>query len=62
MRWQAPRLPLACCALRAHILACEGDSKWVFFHGNCQEYEANKERRLCEEGARPKRVRFMAQN
>jgi sulfate-transporting ATPase len=25
-----------------HILACEGDSKWVFFPGNYAEYEANR--------------------
>ena len=41
-----------------HILACEGDSQWVFFNGNYQEYEADKKKRLGEEGARPKRVRF----
>jgi sulfate-transporting ATPase len=41
-----------------HILACEGDSQWFFFNGNYQEYEADKKKRLGEEGARPKRVRF----
>ena len=41
-----------------HILACEGDSQWFFYDGNYQEYEADKKRRLGEEGARPKRVRF----
>jgi len=41
-----------------HILACEGDSQWSFFDGNYQEYEADKRKRLGEEGARPKRVRF----
>jgi sulfate-transporting ATPase len=41
-----------------HILACEGDSQWAFFDGNYQEYEADKKKRLGEEGARPKRVRF----
>ncbi|MFN3566053.1 MAG: energy-dependent translational throttle protein EttA [Burkholderiaceae bacterium] len=41
-----------------HILACEGDSKWTFFEGNFHEYEADKVRRLGEEGARPKRIRF----
>jgi sulfate-transporting ATPase len=41
-----------------HILAAEGDSQWVFFPGNYQEYEADKLRRLGEEGARPKRMRF----
>ena len=41
-----------------HILACEGDSQWFFYNGNYQEYEVDKRRRLGEEGARPKRVRF----
>ncbi len=41
-----------------HILAAEGESQWVFFNGNYQEYEADKVRRLGEEGARPKRMRF----
>ena len=41
-----------------HILAAEGDSQWVMFPGNYQEYEADKVKRLGEEGARPKRVRF----
>jgi len=44
--------------IATHILACEGDSKWFFFDGNYQEYEADKKKRLGEEGARPKRVRF----
>ena len=43
-----------------HILAAEGDSQWVFFDGNYQEYEADKKKRLGEEGARPHRVRFKA--
>jgi sulfate-transporting ATPase len=41
-----------------HILAAEGESQWVFFNGNYQEFEADKRRRLGEEGARPKRMRF----
>ncbi|WP_370263498.1 energy-dependent translational throttle protein EttA [Limnobacter sp.] len=44
--------------IATHILACEGDSQWVFFDGNFQEYEADKIKRLGEEGARPKRVRY----
>ena len=43
-----------------HILAAEGDSQWVFFDGNYQEYEADKIKRLGEEGAKPKRVRYKA--
>jgi len=44
--------------IATHILAAEGDSKWVFFNGNYQEYEADKKKRLGEEGARPHRLRF----
>ncbi|MEJ5211235.1 MAG: energy-dependent translational throttle protein EttA [Burkholderiales bacterium] len=44
--------------IATHILACEGDSQWVFFDGNYHEYEADKKRRLGEEGARPKRIRY----
>ncbi len=43
-----------------HILAAEGDSQWRFFDGNYQEYEADKKKRLGEEGAKPHRVRFKA--
>ena len=46
--------------IASHILACEGDSKWVFFNGNYQEYEADKRKRLGEDGARPKRIRYKA--
>ena len=44
--------------IATHILAAEGDSRWSFFTGNYQEYEADKRRRLGEEGARPHRIRF----
>ena len=44
--------------IATHILAFEGDSKVVFFDGNYNEYEADKRRRLGEEGAKPKRLRF----
>ncbi len=44
--------------IATHILACEGDSQWVFFDGNYQEYEADKKRRLGEEGVAPKRIRY----
>ena len=46
--------------IATHILACEGDSHWTFFDGNYQEYEADKKKRLGEEGAKPKRVRYKA--
>ncbi len=44
--------------IATHILAFEGDSKVVFFDGNYHEYEADKIRRLGEEAAKPKRLRF----
>ena len=46
--------------IATHILAAEGDSQWTFFDGNYQEYEADKKKRLGEEGAQPKRVRYKA--
>ena len=44
--------------IATHILAAEDDSKWVFVEGNYQDYEADKRRRLGEEGARPHRLRY----
>ncbi len=44
--------------IATHILAAEGDSHWTFFDGNYQEYEADKKKRLGEEGAKPKRIRY----
>ena len=44
--------------IATHILAFEGDSQVVFYPGNYQEYEADKVRRLGEEAARPRRIRF----
>ena len=41
-----------------HILAAEGESQWNFFTGNFQEYEEDKKKRLGEEGAKPKRIRY----
>jgi len=41
-----------------HILSAEGDSQWTFFAGNYQEYEDDKKKRLGEEGAKPKRIRY----
>jgi sulfate-transporting ATPase len=46
--------------IATHILAAEGDSQWTFFDGNYQEYEADKRKRLGEEGAKPKRMRYKA--
>ncbi|PLZ01427.1 energy-dependent translational throttle protein EttA [Burkholderia sp. WAC0059] len=44
--------------IATHILAFEGDSQVTFFDGNYQEYEADKVKRLGEEAARPKRLRY----
>ena len=44
--------------IATHILAFEGDSQVMFFEGNYQEYEADKRKRLGEEGAKPKRLRY----
>ncbi|MCE2858695.1 MAG: energy-dependent translational throttle protein EttA [Oxalobacteraceae bacterium] len=44
--------------IATHILAFEGNSQVTFFDGNYQEYEADKKRRLGEEGAKPKRIRY----
>jgi sulfate-transporting ATPase len=44
--------------IATHILAAEGDSQWTFFNGNYQEYEADKKKRLGDEGAAPHRLRF----
>jgi ATP-binding cassette ChvD family protein len=41
-----------------HILAFEGESHVEFFPGNYNQYEADKKRRLGEEGARPQRVKY----
>ena len=46
--------------IATHILACEGDSKWRFFAGNFQEYEADKVERLGEDAAKPQRIRYKA--
>jgi len=44
--------------IATHILAFEGESKVAFFPGNYQEYEADKVKRLGEEAAKPKRIRY----
>jgi sulfate-transporting ATPase len=43
-----------------HILAFEGDSTVSFFPGNFQEYETDKIKRLGEEAAKPRRIRYKA--
>jgi len=40
---------------------CDADPvwlRWTFFDGNYQEYEADKRKRLGEEGTKPKRIRY----
>jgi energy-dependent translational throttle protein EttA len=44
--------------IATHIIAFEGDSHVEFFPGNYNEYEADKKRRLGEEGSKPKRVKY----
>ncbi|MDB5816166.1 MAG: ccmA [Rhodocyclales bacterium] len=44
--------------IATHILSCEGNSQWTFFAGNYAEYEEDKKKRLGEEGAKPKRIRY----
>jgi len=44
--------------IATHILAAEGESQWTFFNGNYQEYEEDKKKRLGEEAAKPKRIRY----
>ena len=44
--------------IATHILAFEGNSQVTFFDGNYQEYEGDKRKRLGEEGAKPKRIRY----
>jgi sulfate-transporting ATPase len=44
--------------IATHILSFEGNSQVAFFSGNYQEYEADKRKRLGEEGAKPKRIRY----
>ena len=44
--------------IATHILAFEGDSKVSFFDGNYHEYETDKVKRLGEEAAKPKRIRY----
>ena len=46
--------------IATHIIAFEGDSHVEFFPGNYNEYEADKKKRLGEEGAKPKRMRYKA--
>jgi ATP-binding cassette ChvD family protein len=42
----------------SHILAYEGDSRWFWFEGNYQAYEANKVERLGPDAVRPHRATY----
>jgi len=44
--------------IATHILAYEGDSKWFWFEGNFESYEANKIERLGIDAARPHRATY----
>ena len=44
--------------IATHILAAEDEGKWMFVEGNYQDYEADKRKRLGEDGARPHRMRY----
>jgi energy-dependent translational throttle protein EttA len=44
--------------ISSHILAAEDEGRWIFVEGNYQDYEADKRKRLGEEGARPHRLRY----
>jgi ATP-binding cassette ChvD family protein len=41
-----------------HMLAFEGDSRVVWFEGNYQEYEDDRQRRLGDEAAQPHRLKY----
>ncbi len=41
-----------------HMLAFEGDSEVVWFEGNCQDYEADRKRRLGAEADQPHRIKY----
>ena len=49
---------VASCSCGQLRLACEGESQWSFYAGNYHEYEEDKKKRLGEEGAKPKRIRY----
>jgi ATP-binding cassette ChvD family protein len=44
--------------IATHILAFEGDSQVVWFEGNYADYEADKKRRLGDEGGQPHRIKY----
>src|SRR5437763_4538013 len=44
--------------IATHMLAAEDEGRWVFVEGSYQDYEADKRKRLGEDGARPHRLRY----
>jgi energy-dependent translational throttle protein EttA len=44
--------------IATHILAFEGDSKVLFFHGNWSEYDEDRKRRLGAVAERPHRIKY----
>ena len=44
--------------IATHILAFEGDSQVVFFHGNWSEYDADRRKRLGNLSDRPHRIKY----
>ena len=44
--------------IATHVLAFEGDSHVEWFQGNYQDYEADRRRRLGEDAAQPRRIKY----
>ena len=44
--------------LATHILAFEGDSQVVWFEGNYEDYEADRQRRLGTDADQPRRIKY----
>ena len=44
--------------IATHILAFEGDSQVVFFHGNWSQYDADRRKRLGSQADRPHRIKY----
>ena len=41
-----------------HILAFEGDSQVIWFEGNYEDYEEDRKRRLGDDAAKPRRIKY----
>ena len=44
--------------IATHMLAFEGEGRVVWFEGNYQDYEADRRRRLGDQAARPRRLKY----